>query len=57
MELYVIIFILQVMVKMLAAPIHPSDINTIQGTYAVKPTLPCILGNEGVAQVLQTHDR
>lgn len=40
---------------MLAAPINPSDMNTIQGTYAVKPTLPCVLGNEGVGEVLQCH--
>ncbi|KAF2366657.1 Alcohol dehydrogenase N-terminal [Trinorchestia longiramus] len=43
----------QVLVRMLAAPINPADINTIQGMYAVKPDLPCILGNEGVAEVLE----
>ncbi|KAL0984733.1 hypothetical protein UPYG_G00146000 [Umbra pygmaea] len=41
-----------VLVKMLAAPINPSDINMIQGTYAILPDLPAVGGNEGVAQVL-----
>ncbi|TSK34908.1 Enoyl-[acyl-carrier-protein] reductase, mitochondrial [Bagarius yarrelli] len=47
-------------VKMLAAPINPSDINMIQGkgnasarTYAILPDLPAVGGNEGVGQVLE----
>ncbi|XP_060906167.1 enoyl-[acyl-carrier-protein] reductase, mitochondrial [Labrus mixtus] len=40
-----------VLVKILAAPINPSDVNMIQGTYAILPDLPAIGGNEGVAQV------
>ena len=43
----------QVLVKFLASPINPADINTIQGTYSIKPQLPAIPGNEGCAQVLQ----
>lgn len=42
----------EVLVKMLAAPINPADINTIQGKYPVKPTLPSVPGNEGVAEVM-----
>uniref|UniRef100_A0A8B9JHP2 Enoyl-[acyl-carrier-protein] reductase, mitochondrial n=2 Tax=Astyanax mexicanus TaxID=7994 RepID=A0A8B9JHP2_ASTMX len=42
-----------VLVKMLAAPINPSDINMIQGTYAVLPDLPAVGGNEGVGQVVE----
>ncbi|XP_062254829.1 enoyl-[acyl-carrier-protein] reductase, mitochondrial isoform X1 [Platichthys flesus] len=42
-----------VLVKILAAPINPSDINMIQGTYAILPDLPAVGGNEGVAQVLE----
>uniref|UniRef100_A0A7N8WVC9 Enoyl-[acyl-carrier-protein] reductase, mitochondrial n=1 Tax=Mastacembelus armatus TaxID=205130 RepID=A0A7N8WVC9_9TELE len=42
-----------VRVKMLAAPINPSDINMIQGTYAILPDLPAVGGNEGVAQVVE----
>ena len=37
--------------KMLAAPINPADINQIQGVYPLKPPLPAIGGNEGVALV------
>lgn len=42
--------------KMLAAPVNPADINTIQGTYAVQPTLPSIPGNEGVGEVVAVGD-
>ncbi|CAB1333569.1 unnamed protein product [Coregonus sp. 'balchen'] len=42
-----------VLVKLLAAPVNPSDINMIQGTYAILPDLPAVGGNEGVAQVLE----
>ncbi|XP_078538648.1 enoyl-[acyl-carrier-protein] reductase, mitochondrial [Lissotriton helveticus] len=41
-----------VRVKMLAAPINPSDLNMIQGTYALLPDLPAVGGNEGVGEVL-----
>uniref|UniRef100_A0A8C7GTV2 Enoyl-[acyl-carrier-protein] reductase, mitochondrial n=1 Tax=Oncorhynchus kisutch TaxID=8019 RepID=A0A8C7GTV2_ONCKI len=41
-----------VLVKLLAAPINPSHINMIQGTYAILPDLPAVGGNEGVAQVI-----
>ncbi|KAJ8405102.1 hypothetical protein AAFF_G00330230 [Aldrovandia affinis] len=42
-----------VLVKMLAAPINPSDINMVQGTYAILPDLPAVGGNEGVGVVLE----
>nr|XP_005317767.1 enoyl-[acyl-carrier-protein] reductase, mitochondrial isoform X1 [Ictidomys tridecemlineatus] len=38
-------------VRMLAAPINPSDINMIQGNYGLLPKLPAVGGNEGVGQV------
>jgi len=41
----------QVLVKMLAAPINPADINLIQGTYGVTPSLPAVGGSEGVGIV------
>ncbi|KAM9685155.1 enoyl-[acyl-carrier-protein] reductase, mitochondrial [Trichechus inunguis] len=41
-----------VRVKMLAAPINPSDINMIQGNYGLLPKLPAVGGNEGVGQVV-----
>ncbi|XP_027865369.1 enoyl-[acyl-carrier-protein] reductase, mitochondrial isoform X1 [Xiphophorus couchianus] len=43
----------EVLVKLLASPINPSDINMIQGTYSILPDLPAVGGNEGVAQVLE----
>lgn len=42
-----------VMVKLLAAPINPADLNMIEGKYALLPaSLPATFGNEGVFQVL-----
>ncbi|XP_024917086.1 enoyl-[acyl-carrier-protein] reductase, mitochondrial isoform X2 [Cynoglossus semilaevis] len=46
-----------VQVKILAAPVNPSDINMIQGTYAILPDLPAVGGNEGVAEVVEVGDR
>ncbi|XP_047521611.1 enoyl-[acyl-carrier-protein] reductase, mitochondrial isoform X1 [Pieris napi] len=43
----------EVLVRMLAAPVNPADINTIQGKYPVKVNLPSIPGNEGVGLVEQ----
>ncbi|KAF3455084.1 hypothetical protein FNV43_RR05532 [Rhamnella rubrinervis] len=40
-----------VCVKMLAAPINPSDINRIEGVYPVRPQLPAVGGYEGVGEV------
>jgi trans-2-enoyl-CoA reductase len=41
----------EVLVRMLAAPINPADLNVIEGTYGELPTLPCVIGNEGVGVV------
>ncbi|KAL4297604.1 hypothetical protein GQ457_12G029440 [Hibiscus cannabinus] len=41
----------QVCVKMLAAPINPSDINRIEGVYPVRPPVPAVGGYEGVGEV------
>lgn len=40
-----------VCVKMLAAPINPSDVNRIQGIYPVRPEPPAVGGYEGVGEV------
>ncbi|KAL2508534.1 putative trans-2-enoyl-CoA reductase [Forsythia ovata] len=40
-----------VCVRLLAAPINPSDINRIQGVYPVRPPLPAVGGYEGVGEV------
>ena len=43
----------KVLVKMLYAPINPSDINMIEGRYALLPDkLPYVAGNEGVGKVV-----
>ncbi|KAJ9584395.1 hypothetical protein L9F63_021264 [Diploptera punctata] len=42
----------EITVRMLAAPVNPSDINTIQGVYPIKPKLPSVPGNEGVGEVI-----
>ena len=42
-----------VLIKLLASPINPADINMIEGKYALLPSsLPSTFGNEGVFQVL-----
>ncbi|XP_053209409.1 enoyl-[acyl-carrier-protein] reductase, mitochondrial-like [Panonychus citri] len=43
----------QVLIQYVASTINPSDINTIQGTYAIKPKLPAVGGNEGVGKVIR----
>lgn len=43
----------QAQVKVLAAPINPSDVLTLTGEYGMLPPLPAIGGNEGVGQVLE----
>ena len=42
-----------VLIRMLAAPINPADINMIQGVYRLLPPLPAVGGNEGVGEVMQ----
>ena len=41
----------EVLVKILAAPLNPADLNTIEGTYGVKPPLPAVPGIEGCGAV------
>jgi len=43
----------EVLIKFLAAPINPADINMIEGVYNIKPPMPAVGGNEGVAVI--TH--
>jgi trans-2-enoyl-CoA reductase len=43
----------EVRVKVLASPIHPSNLLQIAGLYGVKPELPARPGSEGIAQVLE----
>ncbi|CAF0857566.1 unnamed protein product [Adineta ricciae] len=42
-----------VLIKLLASPINPADINMVEGKYAILPSsLPATFGNEGVFQVV-----
>ncbi len=41
----------EILVDILAFPINPADLLTIEGKYAIKPTLPSILGAESIAVV------
>jgi NADPH:quinone reductase-like Zn-dependent oxidoreductase len=41
----------EVLVRILAAPLNPADLNTIEGTYGVKPALPATPGIEGCGVV------
>ncbi|MCX6874158.1 MAG: 2-enoyl thioester reductase domain-containing protein [Verrucomicrobia bacterium] len=41
----------QVLVRMLAAPVNPADLNFIEGTYGVQPVLPTTPGVEGCGVV------
>lgn len=46
-----------VVIKHLMAPINPSDIDMIEGTYFNLPKLPAIAGNEGFGEVMETGKR
>ncbi|GAB4291168.1 MAG: zinc-binding dehydrogenase [Marinilabiliales bacterium] len=46
----------QVLIKMSAAPVNPSDIAFIRGMYNIKKTLPVFAGFEGTGTVVETGD-
>ena len=43
----------EVVVKMLAAPINPADLNQIEGKYPVRPELPATPGFEGAGTIVE----
>ncbi|MEP6808834.1 MAG: 2-enoyl thioester reductase domain-containing protein [Chthoniobacterales bacterium] len=43
----------EVVVRLLAAPLNPADINAIEGKYPVRPTLPATPGMEGAGTVVE----
>ncbi|NJM36609.1 MAG: zinc-binding dehydrogenase [Akkermansiaceae bacterium] len=45
----------EVLVRILAAPINPADLNLIEGTYGVKAALPATPGIEGCGVVEASH--
>jgi mitochondrial enoyl-[acyl-carrier protein] reductase / trans-2-enoyl-CoA reductase len=44
----------EVLVRMKAAPIHPADLNRLEGRYGEKPELPSVGGIEGFGEVEST---
>ena len=46
----------QVGVRVLMAPVHPSDLNMMEGKYYQQPPLPVILGKEGVGEVVSVGE-
>lgn len=46
----------EALVRIIAAPINPADLNTIEGTYGVKLDLPATPGVEGCGEVLVSND-
>ncbi|GMS93469.1 hypothetical protein PENTCL1PPCAC_15644 [Pristionchus entomophagus] len=43
----------RILIRWLASPINPLDINKIQGVYIFQPELPVIAGTEGVGRVVK----
>jgi trans-2-enoyl-CoA reductase len=43
----------QVVVRMIAAPINPADLNAIEGKYPIRPQLPATPGMEGAGTVVE----
>lgn len=41
----------EIAIRMVAAPINPSDLNMVEGSYKILPALPAVGGNEGLATV------
>lgn len=46
----------EVLVRILAAPLNPADLNTIEGTYGVALELPATPGVEGCGEVVASND-
>src|SRR4029077_8103984 len=44
----------EVLVKVLAAPVNPADLNAIEGKYPGRPEVPATPGMEGVGVVIET---
>lgn len=44
----------EALVKMVAAPVNPADLNAIEGKYPIRPNLPATPGMEGAGMVIET---
>jgi NADPH:quinone reductase-like Zn-dependent oxidoreductase len=47
----------QVLIGVEFSPINPNDLSVARGTYAFRPPLPAVIGNEGVGRVLAVGSR
>ena len=47
----------QVLLKLVGAPIHPSDVGMISGRYGRLPSLPAIGGREGLGEVIKSTSK
>uniref|UniRef100_A0A0K0FNC9 Enoyl-[acyl-carrier-protein] reductase, mitochondrial n=1 Tax=Strongyloides venezuelensis TaxID=75913 RepID=A0A0K0FNC9_STRVS len=47
----------EIIVKWVACPVNPADINQIQGVYPVKPKLPAVPGNEGCGVIVKVGEK
>ena len=47
----------QVLIGVEFSPINPNDLSVARGTYAFRPPLPAVIGNEGVGRVLAAGSR
>ena len=43
----------EVAVRMEYAPVHPADLNYIEGVYGRKPSFPAVPGNEGCGKIVE----
>src|SRR5438105_9569742 len=43
----------EVVVRMAAAPLNPADLNSIEGKYPIRPTLPATPGMEGAGIITE----
>jgi NADPH:quinone reductase-like Zn-dependent oxidoreductase len=47
----------EVRLRIIASPINPADMNWMEGTYGVKPSLPETPGSEACAEVIESRSR
>lgn len=45
----------EVLIEILASPVNPADLNFIEGTYGIKPTLPSTAGIECFAKIVESR--
>ena len=47
----------EVAVRMEYAPVHPADLNYIEGVYGRKPSFPAVPGNEGCGKIVEIGEK